>query len=252
MVDRPYEGEWYALSLDFCQAHLETILSNAPPDVAEFLRQELSRDPASPRTIDFEGEVRFAVRARLGPLQRSQTEAFVPLVCQEILSGEKKNPTREFPSDPIVVIVSRIDVERRCTADTLNSLRGWVEGSSDPHEVRGRLRLVFDGYDADSRELWTIPEVREFVRLLDEAFPYWLYVIDLDSDCLKVIAFCLCRVSSPYPGATATHPEDLAEFLERHFGAMNQLLEHWSVSNDENERISNEIVRYFERAKILN
>lgn len=85
MVEVPYRGEPHALSLDFDQRQLEQILSKATPQLATFVRAELARDSASARTIDFDGEVAFGVRARLGQLQRVQRESFVPLVAQEIL-----------------------------------------------------------------------------------------------------------------------------------------------------------------------
>jgi hypothetical protein len=64
---------------------LDQILAKAPAQLATFIRAELGRDPASPRTIDFEGEVPFGVRARLGQIQKLQKERFVPLVAQEII-----------------------------------------------------------------------------------------------------------------------------------------------------------------------
>ncbi len=82
-------GELHALSLDFNQEQLDQILSNAPSQIAAYLRQEISRDPVKPRIIDFEGEVVFGVRARLGNLQKGQIESFVPLVALEILSADK-------------------------------------------------------------------------------------------------------------------------------------------------------------------
>lgn len=85
MVELPYGGEVCALSLDFNGHQLNDILSRATARVATFIRAELARDPASPRTIDLDGEVPFGVRARLGQLQEGARETFVPLVCQEIL-----------------------------------------------------------------------------------------------------------------------------------------------------------------------
>jgi hypothetical protein len=85
MVEVPSEGELCALSLDFSQQQLEQILSEAPPKVASFLRKEIARDPSSPRTIDFDGEVAFKVRARLGQPQVVQRETFVPFIAQEIM-----------------------------------------------------------------------------------------------------------------------------------------------------------------------
>ena len=85
MFEKGYEGELYALSLNFNHAQLEQILAKADPRLAAFVRTEISHDPASPRSIDFEGHIVFGVRARLGPLQTAAKEQFVPLVAQEIL-----------------------------------------------------------------------------------------------------------------------------------------------------------------------
>jgi hypothetical protein len=85
MVEMPFNGQVYAMSLDFGQNHLNKILGKAPQNIARYLSGELSRDPNTPRTIDFEGEVIFGVRARLGELQRVQKESFVPFVAQEIM-----------------------------------------------------------------------------------------------------------------------------------------------------------------------
>jgi hypothetical protein len=85
MVEIPFFGEIHALSLDFNQIHLDQILSKAPPQISTFIRKELTRDPSTPRTLDFEGQVVFGVRARLGEIQKVQRESFVPLIAQEII-----------------------------------------------------------------------------------------------------------------------------------------------------------------------
>jgi len=88
-VQMPLAGTMHALSLDFSQAHLDRILAQAEPRLAAFIRGELKRDPASPRTIEFEGFVSFAVRAQIGPVQVNGKERYAPLVAQEILEGGK-------------------------------------------------------------------------------------------------------------------------------------------------------------------
>jgi len=85
MVDMSYAGEVYALSLDFNHKQLEQILAKGPPSLAGFLRAEISQDPSTPRTIDFDGEISFGVAARLGELQHTGRETFVPLIAVEIL-----------------------------------------------------------------------------------------------------------------------------------------------------------------------
>jgi len=85
MVDMPYAGEMHALSLDFDETHLAKILVKVPEQLRASLAGQLAADPATPRTIDIDGVVRFGVRARLGAIQTVQRESFVPLVVQEIL-----------------------------------------------------------------------------------------------------------------------------------------------------------------------
>lgn len=85
MVEMPFAGELHALSLDFNHKQLDQILSKASPQIASFIRKELTHDPSTSRTLNFEGEVVFGVRARLGELQKVQRERFVPLVAQEII-----------------------------------------------------------------------------------------------------------------------------------------------------------------------
>jgi len=87
MVQMPLAGKMHALSLDFSQSHLDRILAQAEPRLAAFIRGELKRDPATPRNIDFEGFVSFAVRAHIGPVQVNGKERYAPLVAQEILEG---------------------------------------------------------------------------------------------------------------------------------------------------------------------
>jgi hypothetical protein len=151
-----------------------------------------------------------------------------------------------------VPAVRRDDIERRDTSAVVNALNAAVRSCTSPTEVRGFLQLRFSGFETDERELWEIPEVREYVRALDEAFPYWFYIADLRTELLKVLAFCLSRVRVVGAGMTTINPDDLQAFIDRHFGAMNQLMEHWNLSESENVAITEEIFDYFSRAQILN
>ena len=52
MVERPHDGQWFALSLDFDRRQLEAILVNAPRAVRDDVERKLSVDPATPRSIE--------------------------------------------------------------------------------------------------------------------------------------------------------------------------------------------------------
>ena len=57
-----------------------------------------------------------------------------------------------------------------------------------------RLSIAFHGYDQDVRELDEIREVRDFVYMLDDKFPYWLFFLSKKlarSSVLCVAFFCL-------------------------------------------------------------
>lgn len=88
MVDMPYDGEVYALSLDFNERQLFQILTKAAPMLQAYIKAELAREHESPRFIRLDGidvHVSFGVRARLGQLQKVEKESFVPLVAVEIM-----------------------------------------------------------------------------------------------------------------------------------------------------------------------
>ena len=92
-VELRHDGELHVLSLDFSHAQLEKILAGANTEIATAVQNELSQAPTIVRTIELEEHVPFAVRARLGSLQTTTREQFVPLVAQEILPG-LPNPAR--------------------------------------------------------------------------------------------------------------------------------------------------------------
>ncbi len=80
----PLGGEWYTLALSFTKTHLDRILLVAPPEVAELLEKELTWDPSTPRTIDFEGEVVFGVRARTDTFRGVEMNESLQFIVEEI------------------------------------------------------------------------------------------------------------------------------------------------------------------------
>ena len=73
--------------------------------------------------------------------------------------------------DALFLVVSRRDVESGDLSEILGSLQHLVGSTEIATTYRERVDLTFEGYDNDTRELWEIPEFREFVSRLDEQFP---------------------------------------------------------------------------------
>ena len=123
-----------------------------------------------------------------------------------------------LPGDPLVVVVDRQDVERSDTSAVLRVLKGLLDAPSTAKQYRERVDIAFHGYDADHRELFEIPEVRQFVVELDVGFPYWLYFMTRQSTGLQAVAFCFLP---PYLTANAQRaiwPQRLGELIERRWG----------------------------------
>src|ERR1035437_2600247 len=64
-------------------------------------------------------------------------------------------------------------------------------------EMMNAFVFCVEGYDLDPREIHTIPEVRRFYAAFHEAWPYWLYFCNLDTDFLRtMIIACLDNITA--------------------------------------------------------
>jgi hypothetical protein len=87
MVNIVREGREFALSVDFDEARLRSILAAVPESVAERLRSEIGRDRTTIRTIEIGQPVTIGIKARLGQLQRVEHEQFVPFILEEVFAA---------------------------------------------------------------------------------------------------------------------------------------------------------------------
>ena len=101
-----------------------------------------------------------------------------------------------------------------------------------------RLRLMMnsmvfciEGWDADPREIHTIPEVRRFYRAFHEAWPYWLFFCNLDVDTLRAMVTCCMdslasiKVDGQPQVGVECNPVELLRFLSGDFTPMNLICE---------------------------
>ena len=90
MVELPYGEEIYALSLDFSQSQLDQILAKASPSLQQYIRAQLSADPATPPKGNFfDGGVSLGGE-RFGEIPQAATKGiFALLVAEEIWRGRQ-------------------------------------------------------------------------------------------------------------------------------------------------------------------
>lgn len=71
-------------------------------------------------------------------------------------------------SEPVVLMISRREVEGADLASVLSRLKVFLATREDAWRYRGQMTLVVDGYNNDPRELVDIPEVRALLRRLKQ------------------------------------------------------------------------------------
>jgi hypothetical protein len=102
-------------------------------------------------------------------------------------------------------------------------------------EMMNTLTFMVEGFDDDPREIHSIPEIRRFYAAFREAWPYWLYFCNLDSDELRTMVLC-CLPSiaavkiDQQPNVTVEYDRlELLEFLRTNFDSMNAMCERGAM-----------------------
>jgi hypothetical protein len=72
-------------------------------------------------------------------------------------------------TEPVVLFISRDQVEEADLPSILSSLKVFLASREDAWHYRSQMSLAVDGYDDDPRELVDIPEVSDLLRRLEVA-----------------------------------------------------------------------------------
>lgn len=94
-------------------------------------------------------------------------------------------------------------------------------------EMMNTMAFGIEGYDADPREVHSIPEVRRFYQEFHTAWPYWLYFCNLDTESLNMMVMCrlssltALKVDGRPKVAVEYSPLELVRLVGTDFGPMN-------------------------------
>ena len=94
-------------------------------------------------------------------------------------------------------------------------------------EMMGTLMFVIEGYDDDPREIHSIPEIRRFYMAFHEAWPYWLYFCNLETEALRMMVLCCLPPIAAIqmdgrPNVAVNYDRlELLHFIGNDFGPMN-------------------------------
>ena len=153
-------------------------------------------------------------------------------------------------SEPVILMFSRRQVETCDIDEPLQFLRRLTADRHTALEFCGRISLVIDGYNDDPRELFEIPEVRAYIKRLDQEWRYWFFFLSQADESIKLLESCLCETIEVVPGVTSVDMEQLERSLARHFGAMYLLGDELDLPEEMCEEVAEGIIAMFRNAAV--
>ncbi|MCY1515563.1 hypothetical protein D9M68_501520 [compost metagenome] len=159
--------------------------------------------------------------------------------------AEEESQEDDDFEDPIIFGIHREQIETFDLESSLSFLRTLVP-LRDPRHVwsyKGALSLVIAGYDEDPRELFEIPEVCRYLHGLDQEWPFWFFFLTPSS--IRLVGMCLASAVTVAPGKVYMPPENFYRFMERGFGAVNHLFDHYGFPESESEALSAMVSQIF-------
>ena len=113
------------------------------------------------------------------------------------------------------------------------------------------LVILMDGYNEHSDEVYCIPEVRNFMAELHRRWPWWSYFLKNEEAFMSIPYLCLLNTIQSYKVegapdcAAAFDPHELLPIIEHDFGRMNFLMDRAGMSDEENDKRTEEIICLF-------
>lgn len=147
--------------------------------------------------------------------------------------------------DYLNIIISKESVLNNDLTEPMNILRQLTSSKYVIEYFRERVDISFDGYNNTRKELYEIPEIRNYVNELDNLFPYWLYFLSKNGNGLLVIIKCFLLPFLKPEAEQEVNGKKLQDYLERRgFLAMNHLCELTNISEEENIEMTYRLVNY--------
>lgn len=128
--------------------------------------------------------------------------------------GEEQLSTARCVLAPVsggrfVLAFPRAVVEAGDVSDALHLLRTVSATLSTLRNHAGRVMLSFEGYDADPRQVWDIPECRAFFGRLWTEWRGWMYLLEHDASELRLALNLVGHPISTGPAKDGVAPTGL-------------------------------------------
>jgi len=103
-------------------------------------------------------------------------------------------------------------------------------------EMMNVMMFGIEGWDADAREVHSIPEIRRFYSAFHQAWPYWLYFCNPENEALQRMVMCCLpsieaiKVDRKPNVAVNYNPLELLHFIGKDFVPMNAMCDRAEMS----------------------
>ena len=155
-------------------------------------------------------------------------------------------------SEIILLNVSKKEILNLDTSGLTTLLKKLTIDDEMIKKSESKLSFFIDGYNTDSREIYEIKEVRDWMKKVLYDFKYWGYFLDMRKDFLqltglRLIILCLCdsRIVKANKNNTMKYVEyDIAksiELMQRLFDWLNEFTDAYNIPEEINYKKSMEI-----------
>ena len=98
----------------------------------------------------------------------------------------------------ILLLISRQDVASGQVANVAARLNTLIADRASAQSAKGKLTLIFQGYEGETRPLFMLPDLRAWFSALNQAWPYWAFFANREDETLYHVLTLLL------PGRTIT------------------------------------------------
>jgi hypothetical protein len=157
-------------------------------------------------------------------------------------------------ADLAVVLFTRAEIEAAAVGSAVERLMLFSDVEENVRKYEGRVALMFEGYDSDTRSLVEIPECVAFFRAVDREWSYWLHFLVARPDALNLAFLLLADVrplslNSDRRTFAVNDPDQLTNLFALLFNSMNTLHTNYGVPDLANRRRTEIVLRSLLQAR---
>lgn len=140
--------------------------------------------------------------------------------------------------DVVHYVIAREDIESKNTKELFEFITDITGSREIALGFSGKVEFSILGYEEDQRELYEIADVRNFLRIIDDAFPYWMLFQYPHGTWLKSLTFCLCDGERSDDNLVSLDADQMERLVHKWFVALNEVSHKFALTMETNRKLS--------------